>query len=78
MKSRPVAASFFALVFTIALAAPSSAKAQGCALCRDATAGSTPQTRKALRLAIPLLGIPAVGIFAGALVIARRVKPGQR
>ena len=52
--------------------------AQGCALCRDATAGSTPQARKALRLAIPLLGIPAVGIFAGALMLASRVKPGQR
>jgi hypothetical protein len=64
-----------ALVF--ALAVPSTATAQGCALCRDTTAGSTPQARKALRLAIPLLGIPAIGIFAGALLLARKVKPGQ-
>jgi hypothetical protein len=52
------------------------ATAQGCSLCRDATAGSTQQARKALRLAIPLLGIPAIGIFAGALALARKVKPG--
>jgi hypothetical protein len=78
MKSRGLAVSFFAIALSIAFAAPSSLKAQGCALCRDATAGSTPQARKALRLAIPLLGIPAVGIFAGVLLIARRVKPGQQ
>ena len=63
---------------TLALAAPISASAQGCALCRDATAGSTPQARKALRLAIPLLGIPAIGIFIGALILVRNVKPGQQ
>ena len=63
--------------FVLLLAAPSKATAQGCTLCRDATAGSSPQVRKALRIAIPLLGIPAIGIFVGALVLARKVKPGQ-
>jgi hypothetical protein len=77
MRSRRLAAAFFAFVLTIAFAAPHSSNAQGCALCRDATAGSAPQARKALRLAIPLLGIPAVGIFAGALVVARRIKSGD-
>ncbi len=76
MKSRHLAATFFALALTVAFATPSKASAQGCTLCRDATAGSTPQARKALRIAIPLLGIPAIGIFAGALMLARRVKPG--
>jgi len=59
-----------------ALAAPFPATAQGCSLCRDATAGSAPQARRALRRAIPLLGIPAIGIFAGGLVLAKRIKPG--
>ncbi len=77
MKSRHPAALFFALALAVALAAPSTAAAQGCTLCRDATAGSTPQARKALRMAIPLLGVPAIGIFAGAFVLARRVKPGN-
>lgn len=78
MKFSRLAALFLGAVFTLAFTAPSNAHAQGCTLCRDATAGSTPQARKALRLAIPVLGIPAIGIFAGALVLARRVKPGQQ
>ncbi len=78
MKFCRLAALFLGAVFTVAFIALSNAHAQGCTLCRDATAGSTPQARKALRLAIPLLGIPAIGIFAGALVLARRVKPGQQ
>jgi len=77
MKLRQLATLFFALALTTPFAAPPSARAQGCALCRDTTAGSTPQARKALRLAIPLLGIPAIGIFAGALVLAGRIRPGQ-
>jgi hypothetical protein len=70
--------AIFACTFIFVLAEPSRATAQGCSLCRDTTAGSTPQARKALRIAIPLLGIPAVSIFAGALVLARKVKPGQQ
>lgn len=59
-----------------ALAFPSLASAQGCSLCRDASAGSAPQARRALRLAIPLLAVPAIAVFAGGLVLARRIKPG--
>ena len=44
-------------------------------MCTDTAAGSTPQMRKALRIAIPLLGVPAAGIFVGALVLARRISP---
>jgi hypothetical protein len=71
------AAIFFALGLAIHFAAPTPATAQGCALCRDATAGSAPQTRKALRLAIPLLAIPAIGIFAGGLVAALGTRRGD-
>ena len=83
MKSKlRVASSRFLLLLACAvvflLAAPSRATAQGCTLCRDATAGSPPKVRRALRIAIPLLGIPAIGIFAGGFVLARKVKPGQR
>jgi len=60
------------VLVAVALACP----AMACPMCRDTTAGSTPQARKALRLAIPLLGIPALGIFAGAFLLAGRIKPG--
>jgi len=66
-----------ACIFVLLLAASSAASAQGCSLCRDTTAGSTPQARKALRIAIPLLAIPAIGIFAGTIILVRKVKPGQ-
>ena len=56
----------------LALSAVPVAFAQGCSLCRDTAAGSSPQMRKALRRAIPMLGVPATGIFLGILVIARR------
>jgi hypothetical protein len=75
MKARYLAGFLFAVAL-VAVSAPKAA-AQGCSLCRDATAGSAPQARKALRIAIPLLGIPAIGIFAAALVVVHKVKPGQ-
>jgi hypothetical protein len=49
------------------------AQAQGCSLCRDTTAGSAPALRAALRRAIPVLAIPALGLFVGFLAIARRL-----
>jgi hypothetical protein len=55
-----------------------NAHAQGCSMCRDATAGSAPQARRAFRRAIPLLGLPAVGIFAGVLLLARKIEPGSQ
>lgn len=49
-----------------------TAHAQGCSMCRDTTAGSAPQIRAGLRRAIPVLAIPAIALFAGFLIIARR------
>ncbi|MGI8771371.1 MAG: hypothetical protein ACR2JE_08030, partial [Acidobacteriaceae bacterium] len=49
--------------------------AQGCSACRDTTAGSAPQVRAGLRRAIPVLAVPALGIFIGTLVLARRSGP---
>ena len=46
--------------------------AQGCSMCRDTTAGSAPQTRAGLRRAIPVLAIPAIALFVGFFVVARR------
>jgi hypothetical protein len=43
---------------------------QGCSLCRDTTAGSAPQVRKSLRMAIPILAIPAVGLFTLVLYLS--------
>jgi hypothetical protein len=51
------------------------APAQGCSQCRDTTAGSAPQVRAGLRRAIPILAVPAIALFAGTLVIARRIGP---
>ena len=41
-------------------------------MCRDTTAGSAPQVRAGLRRAIPVLAVPAILLFAGFLVLARR------
>lgn len=49
-----------------------TAHAQGCSMCRDTTAGSAPEIRAGLRKAIPVLAIPAIGLFVGFFVIARR------
>ena len=60
-----------------AFALPATVLGQGCSMCRDATAGSAPQVRKAFRRAIPLLGFPAIAIVAGSLVLARKIQPGR-
>ena len=54
------------------MAASAVAHAQGCSMCRDTTAGSAPQVRAALRRAIPVLAVPAIALFVGFLVVARR------
>jgi hypothetical protein len=41
-------------------------------MCRDTTAGSAPQVRAALRKAIPVLAVPAIALFIGFFVVARR------
>lgn len=65
------------LLLLAVFALPATAPGQGCSMCRDATAGSAPQTRKAFRRAIPLLGFPAIAIFVGTLVLARKIQPGR-
>jgi len=54
------------------LSSTPAAHAQGCSMCRDTTAGSAPQVRSALRRAIPVLAIPAIALFVGFFVVARR------
>jgi hypothetical protein len=54
------------------------AHAQGCSMCRDTTAGSSPKIRAALRRAIPVLAIPAIGLFIAFFVIARRIDEQNR
>jgi hypothetical protein len=66
-----------AAVFVMVLWAPSLSHAQGCSLCRDATAGSAPRVRQGLRRGVIALGIPAGVIFVGVLVLARRMKPRE-
>jgi hypothetical protein len=63
------------LALVLLAACVSRAPAQGCTACRDTTAGSAPQARAGLRRAIPILAIPALGIFIGTLVLARRTGP---
>jgi hypothetical protein len=41
-------------------------------MCRDTTAGSAPEIRAGLRKAIPVLAVPAIVLFVGFLVVARR------
>jgi hypothetical protein len=52
---------------------PAAAQAQGCSMCRDTTAGSAPEIRAGLRRAIPVLAIPAIGLFIAFFVVARRI-----
>lgn len=57
---------------TLLLSSAPAAHAQGCSMCRDTTAGSAPKVRAALRRAIPVLAIPAIALFIGFFVVARR------
>jgi hypothetical protein len=54
------------------------ARAQGCSMCRDTTAGSAPQVRAGLRRAIPVLVIPAIALFIAFFVVARRFDAWHR
>ena len=47
-------------------------------MCRDTTAGSAPHIRSGLRRAIPVLAIPAIALFVGFFVIARRTDTWNR
>jgi len=61
-----------ALIFASVGLAPIASHAQGCAQCRDNTAGTPPATQRAYRHAIALLAITATGIFAGTVTLMRR------
>jgi hypothetical protein len=63
---------------TLLLLCAFAAHAQGCSMCRDTTAGSAPQVRAGLRRAIPVLAVPAILLFGGFLVAARRTDAWQR
>jgi hypothetical protein len=64
---------------TVMLLSPALvARAQGCSMCRDTTAGSAPQVRAGLRRAIPVLAIPAIGLFIAFFVVARRFDAWHR
>jgi hypothetical protein len=67
----------FGLLLLSFLGAAVPARAQGCSLCKDATAGSAPRAREGMRRAILVLGIPAGAVFLGILVIARRIQPRE-
>jgi len=59
-------------IMALLLCSAPAAHAQGCSMCRDTTAGSAPQIRAGLRRAIPVLAIPAIALFIGFFVVARR------
>ncbi|WP_035359245.1 hypothetical protein [Edaphobacter aggregans] len=61
-----------ALLLATALALPSPARAQGCAQCRDNTAGTPPSTQRAYRHAILLLTLSAGGLFVTTVTLLRR------
>ena len=66
-------------LMTIVLLSPALvARAQGCSMCRDSTAGSAPQVRAGLRRAIPVLAIPAIALFIGFFVVAHRTDAWHR
>jgi hypothetical protein len=66
---------WISLTMILILGLPGGTHAQGCSLCRDATAGSAPHARQGLRRGIFILGLPAGLIFAGILLLARRIPP---
>jgi hypothetical protein len=63
---------------TLLLSSALVAHAQGCSICRDTSAGSAPQIRAGLRRAIPVLAIPAIGLFIAFFVVARRIDAWNR
>jgi hypothetical protein len=66
-------------LMTMVLLSPALvARAQGCSMCRDTTAGSAPQVRAGLRRAIPVLAVPAIGLFIAFFVVAHRTDAWHR
>jgi hypothetical protein len=63
---------------TVLLCSALALHAQGCSMCRDTTAGSAPQIRAGLHRAIPVLAIPAIALFVGFFIVARRTDVWHR
>jgi hypothetical protein len=61
-----------ALLLATAFLLPDPAPAQGCAQCRDNTAGTPPATQRAYRHAIALLTLTAGGLFLTTVGLMRR------
>jgi hypothetical protein len=66
------AAAAATVAFIFSLATPTSAHAQGCALCRDNAASTPPRTQAAYRHAIVLLGTTGCVIFASTMLLFKR------
>jgi hypothetical protein len=49
-----------------------AAHAQGCSACKDNVADAPAKTQQGFRRAIPVLAIPAAGLFIAMLVVSRR------
>ena len=49
-----------------------AAHAQGCSACKDSVADAPAKTQQGFRRAIPVLAIPAAGLFVAMLVVSRR------
>jgi hypothetical protein len=60
------------LLLAAALKFSEPAHAQGCAQCRDNTAGTPPATQRAYRNAIILLTLTASGLFVTTVTLLRR------
>jgi hypothetical protein len=73
----PIRLVLFTLTFALISMAPVRSRAQGCSLCKDATAGSAPHAREGLRKGILVLGLPAGAIFLTILVVARKMQPRE-
>jgi hypothetical protein len=48
------------------------ALAQGCSACKDNVAAAPAKTQQGFRRAIPVLAIPAAGLFVAMLLVSRR------
>jgi hypothetical protein len=61
-------------IVAVCLVITAPAFAQGCTQCRDNTAATPPRTQAAYRHAIVLLAATAGGIFAGSVLLLKRLR----
>jgi hypothetical protein len=61
-------------LFGALLICASAAHAQGCAQCRDNVQGTPLPVQQAYRLAIELLAISGITVFAGGVLLLRRYR----